>query len=562
MQVTGPRSFASDASYVYNGTAAQVTGNALPGQVRNLRTTNANDVTLTAPVSIMQVVAVGNTGNLVLNGNALTLLSGSVGTALAINSSSGVVSGSTAVVQRYIDPSLNAGLGYRHYGAPVSGSTVADLSTAGFMPIVNSLYNSSSAPGTTLPFPTVFGYSESRATTTTTLSDFDRGWYSPASLADALTPGIGYTVNIGAAQLVDFTGTLTTGTQSLTLHRSSNALPAAAGWALVSNPYPAPLDYSLVAAADRVGLDAAIYVFSSTSQYAGQYRAYTNGIGGNPVLPVAQGFFVRVSTGQTDGALTFRNSQRMTLPDATSFQRTTADPRPLVQLMLAGATGPADVFYAYAEAGATAATDAQYDAIKLPNSTGLNLSSVTALGEHLAIDGRPAFGAATSLPLAVGVPAAGIYTLTAAALSNLPVGLDAYLTDAQAGQTLKLSAGTSYAFRVTEAQATSLLTGRFTLQFSPQAVLATVPVLTAELVGIYPNPAHGRFTVTLPGAAPAGVVQADLLNTLGQVVLRQAASLPAAGTQLTLETGSLPAGVYTLRLTTGPVILAKRVVIY
>ena len=82
-----------------------------------------------------------------------------------------------------------------------------------------------------------------------------------------------------------------------------------------------------------------------------------------------------IKAGQTSGSLTFHNSQRLTNPNATTFQRTATDTRPLVQLELRGATGPADALYAYAQAGATPAFDGQFDAEKMANSTGLNLSS-------------------------------------------------------------------------------------------------------------------------------------------------------------------------------------------
>jgi hypothetical protein len=161
---------------------------------------------------------------------------------------------------------------------------------------------------------------------------------------------------------------------------------------------------------------------------------------------VGQGFFVRVITGQTSGTFTFRNNQRLTSPNQTTFQRTTADVRPQVQLELRGSTGPADDFVAYAEAGATPALDNRFDAAKLPNPNGLNLSGLASSGESLAIDERPVFAATTVLPLTVGVPAAGTYSLTAAVLANLPIGLSAYLTDAQTGQTVSLTPALRYTF--------------------------------------------------------------------------------------------------------------------
>ncbi len=118
----------------------------------------------------------------------------------------------------------------------------------------------------------------------------------------------------------------------------------------------------------------------------------------------------------------------------------------------------------------------------------------------------------------------------------------------------------SYTFTVTTAQASALLVGRFALSFSGRA-LASAPALTAAQVALYPNPAHGAFTVLMPGVSGATAVQAELVNALGQVVRRQAAALPASGTTLTVQTGELATGVYTLRLLAGPTTLAKRVVI-
>ncbi|WP_345120176.1 LamG-like jellyroll fold domain-containing protein [Hymenobacter antarcticus] len=567
VQVTGTRSFSTAANYGYN-TAALVTGNGLPATVSSLAINTAGNVTLSNPVAVTAAVGVGGAGNLLLNGNGLTLLSSAAGTALARNSSTGVVVG-TATVQRFIS-SANTGLGYRHYSAPVSGSTVSDLTTAGFTPEISQgdAYNASATPGTVSPFPTVFAYDQSRVTLANTYTPFDRGFVVPSAsnpqIDLTLTVGRGYAVNIAGTRLVDFVGTLNTGPVTRTLARNAagSVNESEAGWQLVGNPYPAPLDYSLVAPADRAGLDGAMYVFESASQFNGTYRSYVNGLpAANRFVGTAQGFFVRVSSGQNAGTLTFRNGQRVT--DATlqvPFRRDAADARPLVQLDLRGATGAADAFYAYAETGATPAFDAAFDARKLPNTTGLNLASLASTGEALSIDGRPAFTAATVLPLTVGVPAAGTYTLTAAALTNLPAGLDAFLTDAATGQTINLSQQPTYAFSVSPTQA-ALLTSRFTLAFAARSVLATAQALTAANVTLYPNPAHEQFTVLVPAVAGATAVQAELLNALGQVVRRQSAPLAATGARFAVQTAGLAAGVYTLRLHAGGATLAKRVIV-
>ena len=546
---------ATAGTVTLNGTNSQIFGGSGSTQLWNLTVANANGALQSSPLRIRGVLAPAS-GNLTTNGQPLTLLSDAAGTALVDNSGTGAVNGN-ATVQRAITSS-NTGLGYRHYSAPVLGSTVADLTTATFRPEVSqaAVYNSSPTPATTTPFPTVFSYDQSRlATVTNNFTAFDKGFVVPAGFASPLLVGRGYVVNLSAAELVDFVGPLTTGDRTLSLARNSSASANAAdaGWQLLGNPYPAPLDYSLVAPADRANLDAAIYVYASAGQYTGTYRSYANGIG-NPVLPVTQGFFARVSDGQTSGTLTFRNSQRLTVPNSTPFQRTTTDTRPLVQLDLRGAAGTADALYAYAQAGATATFDAQFDALKLPNTTGLNLASVAASGEALAIDGRAAFTSSTVWPLTVGVPAAGVYTLTAAAINNMPVGLDAVLTDALTGQVVNLRLQPAYSFTVTAAQAATTLTSRFVLAFVSRTALASASALAAASVALYPNPARGVFTVLVPGATQ---LHAELLNTLGQVVRRQV----AAGSSMTVDATSLAAGVYTLRLQVGATTVAKRVVI-
>ena len=133
VQTTGTRVFSPEASYVYLGTQAQQTGTGLPAEVRGLLVQNPAGVTLSAPLQVRQLLRLTQ-GNLMTGSQPLTLLSDADGTAL-VDNAGGVVQG-TVTVQRYLDPSLNPGLGYRHYSAPVSNTTVADLSTSGFAPVV------------------------------------------------------------------------------------------------------------------------------------------------------------------------------------------------------------------------------------------------------------------------------------------------------------------------------------------------------------------------------------------------------------------------------------------
>ena len=556
IQVAGSRSLSPGASYLYFSNAPQVTGAGLPATVLGLGQSNPFGLALSQPVTVTNTLVLTGPGNLNANGQALTLASTAAGTALVVNQSTGVVVGNTTV-QRYIDPSVNPGEGYRHYSAPVSNTTLADLATpGGFAPVLTTAYNSAAVPGATRPFPNVFAYDETRVLSSpaTALDDFSKGWFVPTG---SMEVGRGYTVRIPASQTADFVGSLNNGTQAaLNLTRSAPG----GGWALVGNPYPAPLNYGNVAPADRSGLDAAVYVFSSSSAFGGSYHSYANGIGGNPIIPSSQGFFVRVSG--TTGSLTFRNSQRETTANATAFQRGTADLRPQVQLALATAGQPTDLAYLYFQTGATAGVDGEFDAVKLPNIGTPGLATVAA-GTELAINGLPALAAGLTVPLTLRATAAGTYALSAAALLNLPAGLPVYLTDARTGRHTLLSGTAAYTFGLTAAEVAAPVAGRFALHFGPLAApLAAASGLSAASLGLYPNPAHASATLLVPAVAGASSARATLYNALGQPVRTFApAALPAEGLSTTLNLAGIAPGLYTLRVQAGAASAARKLVV-
>ncbi|WP_310395507.1 DUF4394 domain-containing protein [Hymenobacter sp.] len=538
------------------GTAAQTIGGTL--------TTFPNLTVGTASASIGGPVAIRRglvlTGSLTTTGQTLTLLSDASGTAYVVNSG-GTVNGS-ATVQRYIDPALNGGPGYRHYSAPVASSTVGDLANGGYTPVVNGAYNTSATPGAVTPFPNIFGYDEARVNTSGSpaAQDFDKGFFSPGALTDALEVTRGYTVNIAGSALVDFVGPLNSGTLRATgLTRGAQT---ESGYHLRGNPFPSPLDWNLMVSNGRLtGVDNALYVFKSSGQYTGSYASYVNGVGtngGTNVVPLAQGFFVRTSTPGTAGALAFTDAERVTTFDATPFQRGTADTRPQLTLTLASATARAQAAV-YFEQGATAGFDRAFDARQLLGSNGLTLAS-EAGAEVLAVNGQPVLtGADVLVPLRVAALAAGSYTLAVANLANLPANYYAYLRDALTGTYTDLAATPSTTLTLAANGATG---GRYAVLFTTQArVLATAPAALARLASVYPNPARGAATLLLPAALrsnqPTGVTVVD---NLGRVVLTRTLAAGATET-LELPLGTLAPGVYSVQARTAAGLVVKRLVV-
>ncbi|MBC8085323.1 MAG: T9SS type A sorting domain-containing protein, partial [Hymenobacter sp.] len=574
VRVTGPRSFSTDGRYVYNNTSSftQATGQGLPGRVRELVVDHAAGVLLNnnfngnPGLEVAQVLRL-TSGNLVLNTQTLRLLSGPAGTAL-VDNTGGTVDG-TAQVQRYVSGALNAGLGYRHFSAPVVGAPVSQLATGGSPVVVNAAFNAASAlvRPTIVPFPTAFTYDQTQVPATGALAAFDQGWTSPTATGSLMSTAQGLTKQAGGAETVTFQGPLNSGPVLVpNLGYGTNA--AQAGWHLLGNPYPSPLDWSTLTVgtggADNLqNLNGAVYVFQSSGQYAGTYRSYVGGIG-DPFIASGQGFFVRTAgTGQS-GTLRLSNANRVTTWSATNstLNRNTTDPRPQVHLRVSGgAAGTiADQTTVYFEAEATAAPDARFDAYKLRNPGGaISLFSLVG-SDELSINGLPELDSQPrTVPLGLSVSQAGPYTFVANQLHFGPVAL--YLRDALTGALVNLSQQPRYTFQVVAGDLAT--TTRFVLEFRPGNALATRAGLDASQVSLFPNPAEREFTLILPGLPTAKTVTAQLVNTLGQTVLTRTLPLPRTGLTARFDVRDLATGVYSLRLSTGgtEVPLTKRLVI-
>ncbi|WP_400191401.1 LamG-like jellyroll fold domain-containing protein [Hymenobacter sp. B81] len=514
-------------------------------QFRNLLV-GVSGARMTSPVQITGLLSLA--GNLNTNGRILTLVSNSAGTAMVYNNP-GVVVG-PVTVQRWINPSINPGRGYRHLSSPVQSSSIADLTAPGFAPVLNPAYNSAAEPTLVTPFPNIFTYNEMRLQPGSG-NTFDTGWESPLSTSETLVPGRGYTVNLAPTTL-DFVGTLTNGDVAVPLMRGA----AAPGWNLVGNPYPSPLSWDAMQL--PAGVDAAAYVYRSNGPYSGGYVAYVNGQGapGTQLIPMGQAFFVRASSGSP--TLTFRNPARVTTYQNPALNRG-SDTRPQLQLALRRSGTPAeDVLYVYQEAGATEGFDSQFDALKIQLNGGQQPTLYQTSGTHsLAIQGLPTGQQPLRLPLGVHAPQAGAYSFAADQLLHFPATAQLWLEDRQSGTWHDLRQG-AYAVQLSQ----GLHPTRFVLHLYAQRPLATATArLTNADLQVYPNPAHGQ-PVTVSAAGLSGSrAELHLLNSLGQVVRKETVALNGRLLEHQVEVAGLPAGVYTLQLRTPAGTLARKLVV-
>jgi hypothetical protein len=555
--VTGTRSFSPDASYAYDGTLPQLTGDGLPASVLNLTIDNAASVNLSQGLSVRRVLTI-TTGDLNLGNSNLLLPSNATGTAMVVNSGSGRVQHTgtgRATMQRDISPSTGySGPGYRHYSSPVASTPISDLAVPGvFTPLVNPAYNTLPTPS--LPpsqFPNVFDYQESRLTAA--FPAFDAGWHSPSSTAEVLAPTKGYTVNISPAATVDLTGLLNTGT--LNTGALTRSFGPDAGWQFLGNPYPSPLDWRTVETtpgALPTGLAPAIYVFEPSSQYGGFYRSFVNNVGTggfDGVLAAMQGFFIR-STQNVPAGFSFQDAYRVTTYQDPAFHRSTsADPRPLLRLTVSGAgaattAAGTDETVVYFEAGANdAGFDQAFDAPKLPNlGAVLSLASQMpgAASQPLAINALAPQTTTTTVrvPLTLSAPTAGTYRFALGTLDNFGTTMPVTLVDnlTQARTDLRLTP--IYAFTLSQAGSSN---GRFELLLGrPSQVTATTAHSAADF-SVWPNPTTGKAPLHVQLSTPAKAATLTLHTLLGQVV----STTSFSGSSADLPTTGLAAGTYLL----------------
>jgi hypothetical protein len=156
------------------------------------------------------------------------------------------------------------------------------------------------------------------------------------------------------------------------------------------------------------------------------------------------------------------------------------------------------------------------------------------------------------------VPAAGTYTLRAAALLNLPAYTAVYLYDALTGQQTDLRRQPTYKFEVVAGAAA---TGRFYLNFAPLAPTGTAQGLTAAQLSVWPTPAHTFVTVLLPPLAGTSQGTVELFNAVGQRMGGQALVAATDGLRATLPVADLATGMYLLRVTVGKTAVTRRVLV-
>jgi hypothetical protein len=374
------------------------------------------------------------------------------------------------------------------------------------------------------------------------------GWeyyQSGASGTGNFTLGDGRALSLASSGDVSFTGTISVADVGIAMTSNTN------GFNLVGNPYPS----FLAANSNADGTNNLLTVNSSNltentiwlwNQSTGLYEIQNQASAAFYIAP-AQGFFV-----SSTGSNTFNFTEAMQSHQGTdSFQRTSSDPRPEINLVMTdgSTTRDADIFYID---GTTTGFDNGYD-----SSIFGGVANEFAIYTHAVANGTGKNLGIQSLPnndfenmiIPVGINAtSGTEITLSAATFNFPAGINVYLEDKDDDSFTLLDSSSDF---TTTLSSDLNGIGRFFLHTSSQAL--STDEVNFDNVSIYTADNNLRIV-----GVQSGNAQIRVYNILGRQVMN--ASFQGNGVnEITLP--NVRAGVYIVQLETETGKLNKKVII-
>ncbi|MGE0772967.1 MAG: T9SS type A sorting domain-containing protein [Cyclobacteriaceae bacterium] len=357
------------------------------------------------------------------NTGVLILLSTASATAKipAVPASTSVVGNVT--VQRYIQND-DAARAWRYFAPSVVGTTVADWQ--GEIQITGQFSNPSTGPG--IPNPNVV--SLYRWVETAGGVESNRWSLWPNNIAQpassfALNNAEGYSIFVRdqGTPTMDVRGTLRSGDVGVSLTRTGTEVNAA-GYNLVGNPYPAPIDWDLISLPAGVSTTVSLKDnVSNANLGGGQFVYYVQGgpdIGNfTGVIASSQAFWVELTTGSSQTLTISESHKASDMNPVVVRERTIAN---LLRIKLNGVDSR-DETVIYFDEEATDGFDLAYDAKKLTNDY-INLYSILDNGARYAINGLGGVDCSRLIKLGINQLSVNALPLDPDLDSNLGTGED------------------------------------------------------------------------------------------------------------------------------------------
>jgi len=335
-----------------------------------------------------------------------------------------------------------------------------------------------------------------------------------------LSKGTGYVARLGANQTVSFTGTLTSGTVSITPSRTGT-LDTKRGYNLIGNPYLSYLDWNTAYTSTSNMLSTIWYrtVNASGTLLFDTYSALgvgtnNNGFGAvTGYIPPMQAFWVKVDGDGNTGALTFTNSMRS--HQTGSLKENNA--LPVIRLAVSNGTNSDEIVAVFADSASNG-----YDKFDSPKMSNNNVHVpelyMQADSEKVAINGLRTFTGNDSIAVGFHAFEKGTFAVSLHEFSGLD-GYTAVLFDNVTKKSTDLSTGDEYSFVADSSDNAS----RFTLVLKSGTETTSIKAVTAK--GISVSPKNGAIVVTT-AVVPATVTISDVLGRV--ISSSRIASSPAS----------------------------------
>ena len=423
-----------------------------------------------------------------------------------------------------------------------------------FRPVITPLNNAS-----------LFYYQEADASPTFDPASQDTveqyGWRIPVNLSAAAAPSSdplrGYRIyarpGFGSGlQIVQSIGVPYSGAVSKPLSFTAGQY-GGGGWNLISNPYASDIDWNNV----TTTANDAVFIYNGTA-----YQAYTKLAGSNEgvgingatrFIPSSQSFFVKATAGGQ--SVSFTEASKST--GNASFVRT-GDVANLLRVKLRNAVGYTDETALYFSAGQTAAFDRVGDASKFPGNV-MNLTTRTADGQYVSINGMSDNLNGAIVPVNVGVHSTGTFSLNFTGMESFLPSVSIMLRDRLNNTLTDVRTTPLFTFTVTSNPATQ---GGNRFEIVLNGAITSLNSTLASALNVWPNPAAKgtRQQFGLQGIA-GGKAQVRVTDALGRTVYQGAQMVDGRGETSYDLPSALGTGYYTLKVVTDGKTLVKTFVV-
>lgn len=334
-------------------------------------------------------------------------------------------------------PATIAGITFNNGGSFIGSEFLTTGSALVKRDIVNADYHFISSPVTNTTFGDVFPLNQTQVWAreyNETTGDWDN-----LTIADDLTVGKGYSVQMTQPQTALFEGILNNSPVTMTLAKQNPGTdPQRVGWNLLGNPFTSAIDWDLT---DHANVDGAVYVWNGS-----QYVSWNGSIGAlsDGIIPAQNGFFAKTIT---DG-VTMNVPLSARVHSSQEFYKSTiAD---MLEITAEGNSYSDKTFVRFNNM-ASSDFDSQYDAYKLFGNVNAPQIYSMITNASLSINELPMAGNEV-VDLGFSCNTTGIYSITAAGTENFAASVPVILQDVKLNtyQDLKLNPDYSFSYEAGE----------------------------------------------------------------------------------------------------------------